>query len=74
MHHEFTAIIEPPTDDDPWWIAACAEVPGANGQGETEEAAIENLREAIQLILETNREQQMRGVPDNARSRLVTLE
>jgi len=30
MQNEFTAIIE---KDEDWYIAWCAEIPGANGQG-----------------------------------------
>ena len=44
MHNEFTAIIE---RDGKWHIAYCPEVPGANGQGESREEAISNLRDAI---------------------------
>jgi hypothetical protein len=32
MRNEFTAIVE---QDGPWYVAYCAEVPGANGQGKT---------------------------------------
>ena len=39
------------------YIGYVAELPGANTQGETLEEARENLTEAIQLILEANREQ-----------------
>jgi len=39
------------------YIGYVAELPGANTQGETIEEARENLGEAIQLILEANREQ-----------------
>lgn len=49
MHNEFTAIIE---RDGPWYVAYCAEVPGANGQGKTREECLQNLREAIALMLE----------------------
>jgi predicted RNase H-like HicB family nuclease len=49
MHNEFTAIIE---KDGDWYIAYCAEIPGANGQGKTREECLDNLREAIELILE----------------------
>jgi predicted RNase H-like HicB family nuclease len=49
MRNEFTAILE---KDGPRYIAYCAEVPGANGQGESREACLANLREAIALILE----------------------
>jgi predicted RNase H-like HicB family nuclease len=39
------------------YIGYIAELPGANTQGETLEEARENLAEAMQLILEANREQ-----------------
>jgi predicted RNase H-like HicB family nuclease len=48
MHNEFTAIVE---KDGPWYIAYCAEVPGANGQGKTRDECLGNLREAVALIL-----------------------
>ncbi|MCY4651980.1 MAG: type II toxin-antitoxin system HicB family antitoxin [Dehalococcoidia bacterium] len=49
MRNEFTAIIE---KDDDWYIAYCPEIPGANGQGRTKEEVLENLSEAIALILQ----------------------
>ena len=39
------------------YIGYVAELPGANTQGETMDKVRENLAEAIQLILEANREQ-----------------
>lgn len=48
MHNEFTAIVE---RDGPWYVAYCAEVPGANGQGKTREECLASLREAVALIL-----------------------
>ena len=47
----FTAIVHrgEPTEGGFW--ATCLEVPGANGQGETKEACLANLKEAIQLLL-----------------------
>jgi predicted RNase H-like HicB family nuclease len=39
------------------YVGYVAELPGANTQGETLEEVRENLNEAIQLILEANREQ-----------------
>ena len=41
------------------------EIPGANGQGETVEEAKDNLREAIELILEDRREDVLRGLPED---------
>ena len=52
MRNEFTAVIEKEED---WYIAYCPEIPGANGQGLTEEAARESLVEAIALILKDRR-------------------
>jgi predicted RNase H-like HicB family nuclease len=42
--------------DDGWWTATCAEIPAAITQGRTEQEARENLKEAITLVLETQRE------------------
>ena len=49
MRNEFTAVIE---RDGDLFIAYCPEIPGANGQGETADAARDSLAEAIALILE----------------------
>ncbi len=64
MKAEFTAIIEPAPEGGFW--AFCPEVPGANGQGETIEDAKNNLREAIELLLEDRRADILRGLPDDA--------
>jgi predicted RNase H-like HicB family nuclease len=50
-----TAIYE--EAEEGGYIGYVAELPGANTQGETLEEARHNLAEAIQLILEANREQ-----------------
>ncbi|SPF56794.1 conserved hypothetical protein [Candidatus Sulfopaludibacter sp. SbA4] len=70
MHNEFTAIVE---QDDAWYIAYCAEVPGANGQGKSSEECLANLREAIALILEYRREESLRALPPDARQELVVI-
>lgn len=64
MKAEFTAIIEPAPEGGYW--AICPEVPGANGQGETIEESKENLRQAIEIILEDRRADVLRGLPDEA--------
>ena len=38
------------------YIAFVEELPGANTQGDTLEEARQNLREAVELVLEANRE------------------
>lgn len=68
MHNEFTAIIE---KDGDWHIAYCAELPGANGQGETKEECLKNLSEAIKFILEDRRQDTLRSIPDNAQTELL---
>ena len=41
---------------DGWWIGCVEELPGENVQERTLEEARMSLREAVQLILEANRE------------------
>ena len=70
MSGEFTAIIE---RDGDWFIAYCAEIPGANGQGHTKEEARESLVRAIKLVLEDRREDALRGLPSEAVRETVTV-
>jgi len=63
MRNEFTAIIE---QDGDWYIGYCPEIPGANGQGKTKEECLQNLADAISLILEDRREEGLRGIPVDA--------
>lgn len=49
------------------YIGYVAELPGANTQGETLEEVRENLSEAIQLILEANREEFERRLTPGAK-------
>ena len=50
---KFTAVYE---EDGDWWIAYVEELPGANTQGRTLEEARENLKEAVALVIQSNRE------------------
>jgi predicted RNase H-like HicB family nuclease len=70
MANEFTAIIE---RDGEWYIAYCAEIPGANGQGRTKEEALKSLCEAIKLLLEDRRDDALRGLPSEAMRETVTV-
>ncbi|MEO8218039.1 MAG: type II toxin-antitoxin system HicB family antitoxin [Acidobacteriota bacterium] len=54
MINEFTAVY---VEEDGGFVAFVEELAGANTQGSTLEEARENLREAIELILDCNREQ-----------------
>lgn len=63
MSNTFTAVYE---QDGLWWIATVEELPGANAQGATLDEAREQLREAIQLVLEANREQAQQDAAQRA--------
>ena len=70
MRNEFTAVVE---RDGLWYVAHCAEVPGANGQGATHDECLENLRAAIALVLEQRREETLRALPVEAKQELVVV-
>lgn len=53
MQNTFTAIIE---KRDKWYIGYVEELPGANTQGKTIDEVRKNLKEAVELILLSNRE------------------
>lgn len=53
MTSTFTAVFE---QDGPWWIGYVEELPGANTQGATLDEARQNLKEAVELVLEANRD------------------
>ena len=71
MKGEFNAIIEEAPEGGYW--AICPEVPGANGQGETVEAAKENLKDAIRLIFEDRVEDAKRGLPGDAIQSVIAV-
>ncbi len=52
LEWKFGAVIE---KRGRWYVAHVEEIPGVNTQGRTLAEARHNLREALQLILETNR-------------------
>ncbi|HEX3070060.1 MAG TPA: type II toxin-antitoxin system HicB family antitoxin [Thermoanaerobaculia bacterium] len=63
MTQTFTAVFEAAQEGG--YIAFVEEIPGANTQGETLDEARENLREALTLILEENRENALEGVDES---------
>jgi len=67
----FTAVYQKSGD---WWAAYIEEVPGVNTQGATIEEARENLREALVMVLEANRELARREEPpDCIREKLALV-
>ena len=53
MKPEFTAVID---KRGRWYVAYVEEIPGVNTQGRTLAQARRNLREALALVIEANRE------------------
>ena len=53
MVNHFTAVFE---EKEGRWLAYVEELPGANTQGDTIDEARENLKEAVALVLDANRE------------------
>jgi predicted RNase H-like HicB family nuclease len=52
---QFTIKLE--ESDEGGYTAQCLEIPAAISEGNTKEEALENIREAIQLVLEVTRGQ-----------------
>jgi predicted RNase H-like HicB family nuclease len=55
MEAKLTAVFERDEDED-WWIGYIEELPGTNTQGKTIEEVRENLKEAVVLVIQANRE------------------
>ena len=70
MANTYTAIFE---RDGDWFIAYCPEVPGANGQGRTKDAARSSLASAIEFIFADRREDALRHLPEEAERDTVVV-
>jgi len=53
MRHQFTSVIE---KHGKWYVAYVEEIPGVNTQGRSLAEARRNLKEALALVIEANRE------------------
>ncbi len=49
--------------DGEWHVAFCPEMPEANGQGHTEDEAIKNLHDAIELLIQDRRADAEKTLP-----------
>ena len=70
MNH-FNAILHSGEPAEGGFWATCLEVPGANGQEETREECLQNLAEAVKMILEINEEEALRDDPKAEKTDLV---
>ena len=70
MDREFTAIIE---KKGRWYVGTVEEIPGVNSQGRTLPELRRNLKEAIQLILDSNRSIALKERSQQAKRELITV-
>jgi predicted RNase H-like HicB family nuclease len=68
---QFTAIVHRGEPAEGGFWATCLEIPGANGQGETRDECLQNLKQAIQLMLDAEREEVFRLDPHAETAELV---
>ena len=68
---QFTAIVHRGQPEEGGFWATCLEVPGANGQGETREECLADLKSAIRLLVETEREEAFKLDPSAETAELV---
>jgi predicted RNase H-like HicB family nuclease len=58
VKHQFTSVIE---KRGKWYVAFIEEIPGVNTQGRTLAEARRNLKEALAMVIEANRELAAKG-------------
>ena len=68
---KFTAIVHRGEPDEGGFWATCVEVPGANGQGGTKQACLENLASAVKDLVALNQEEALAGDPEAEQADLV---
>lgn len=68
MEYQFTAVYERnPAEESGGFLVYIEEMPGAISEGDTLEAARENIKDALKLIIEANREHTNEGHEDESR-------
>jgi predicted RNase H-like HicB family nuclease len=65
---KFTVTLD--RDEDGMWVVECPSIPGCVSQGKTKDEAIESIKDAIKLCLETRAE---RGMPLSIETRQVEV-
>lgn len=70
MQRQFTAIIE---KRGKWYVATVEEIPGVNTQGRTLAEARRNLKEAIELVIEANRDLAARERSPEVKREFITV-
>jgi predicted RNase H-like HicB family nuclease len=70
MVSNFTAIYK---KSGKWYLGWIEEIPGANTQGKTLKEVKENLKEAVLLILETNRLLSRKGIKGKVTKESISI-
>jgi predicted RNase H-like HicB family nuclease len=70
MKHQFTSVIE---KRGKWYVAYVEEMLGANTQGRTMAEARRNLKEALAMVIEANRELSLMDRAQDAKRELITV-
>ena len=70
MKHQFTSVIE---KRGKWFVASIEEIPGVNTQGKTLAEARRNLKEALTMVIEANRELAARDRSQSALREPITV-
>ena len=70
MKHQFTSVIE---KRGRWYVAYIEEIPGVNTQGRRLAEARRNLKEALAMIIEANRELAAKGRSRDALRELIVV-
>jgi len=74
MRRDFTLVI---VKEDEWYAGFIKEVPGANTQGRSIEEVQENIKEALEMVLESNAKHMFDDLeikPKIIREELVTVD
>ncbi len=70
MKHQFTSVIE---KRGKWYVAFIEEIPGVNSQGRTLAEARRNLKEALTMVIEANRELAAKQRSEDALREQITV-
>ena len=68
---KYTVVLEP--QEEGGFTVQCVELPGAISQAETKEEALINIKEAIELILEVQRDELNKRI-HTVRSEIIKVE
>ena len=59
--------------EDGQWVTECPSLPGCVSQGETRDAAIANIKEAIELYISVLKEDSLPVPPEGSGAEVVTV-